>query len=338
MTPSVSVAMILKNAGQSVRRALDSIGGLYDEIIVILDSSTQDDTEAIVREEYGAKVTLKDWTGFADARNWSLRQARCDWLLIIDGDEELVDRGDLEELLPIADAAGVKTVLWTVRTVHESSGAIRTTDRGCPRMFKRSMGVRYRFAIHNQPVGIDTRAGKVTHSSAVLNAYYPDSYEERWERNEGRLLAYRAQHKRGSDEWRHATLYLARGATAVRDMPSAIRYAREGIEENPKACHSSMWPLYSQALLYVGGQDALDRVKEVLDECLGGCSKCDGEGFQPKNVDALHQMAAWWLRRWAEAESDPIRRFMESNTGKWVQHLPDAGQRLGMGFRKREGS
>ena len=67
---------------------LDSVKDIVDEIILV-DTGSTDKTKEIA-SEYGAKVFDFKWTGdFGEARNVSMDQATCDWILIMDPDEKL---------------------------------------------------------------------------------------------------------------------------------------------------------------------------------------------------------------------------------------------------------
>lgn len=65
-----------------------SVRGVADEIIVVDTGST--DSTLQIALSFGAKVVHHPWNGdFAAARNAGLQQARGQWILILDGDEEL---------------------------------------------------------------------------------------------------------------------------------------------------------------------------------------------------------------------------------------------------------
>lgn len=87
-TPTLSVCMIVKNEEENLPRVLSSIQGLADEIIVV-DTGSMDRTVEIARN-FGAKVYFFEWCDdFSAARNESLRHATCDYILWLDGDDEV---------------------------------------------------------------------------------------------------------------------------------------------------------------------------------------------------------------------------------------------------------
>ena len=83
----VSCFIVACNEADRIDRALISVHGLVDEIIVV-DSGSTDDTVKIA-ESYGAKVIFNKWEGDGPQKRFAEEQCRNDWLLNIDADEYL---------------------------------------------------------------------------------------------------------------------------------------------------------------------------------------------------------------------------------------------------------
>lgn len=84
--PSISAVLIVRNAASTVRRCLESIIDVVDEIVVV-DGYSSDGTQRICRE-YTDKIFLRTPKGIADLdRNFALSKAKGDWILYIDADE-----------------------------------------------------------------------------------------------------------------------------------------------------------------------------------------------------------------------------------------------------------
>lgn len=99
----ISVLIIAKNEAGSIGRAIKSVEGL-DEVLV-LDSGSSDNTPTIAQEA-GARLISTDWPGFAEQRRRALSLAKNDWCLFLDADEEL--DGDLRiSLMTFKPGTGV---------------------------------------------------------------------------------------------------------------------------------------------------------------------------------------------------------------------------------------
>lgn len=97
---TLSVVMIVKNEAKRLAACLDSVLPIADEII-ILDSGSTDNTEAIAKR-YGAKWFINtDWQGFGKQRQIAQGYATCDYIFALDADETIdkVLESTIRELL-----------------------------------------------------------------------------------------------------------------------------------------------------------------------------------------------------------------------------------------------
>jgi len=86
MQNTLSLVMIVKNEASKIRRCLDSVCSLVDEIIIV-DTGSTDNTRSIA-EEYKAQIYDFEWINdFSAARNFALSQATGNWSLVLDADE-----------------------------------------------------------------------------------------------------------------------------------------------------------------------------------------------------------------------------------------------------------
>jgi glycosyltransferase involved in cell wall biosynthesis len=83
----VSACVITLNEEENLSRALASLVGIADEIIVV-DSGSTDRTEEIARR-HGAQFFNRAWTNYADQKNFAAECATYDWIFSLDADEEL---------------------------------------------------------------------------------------------------------------------------------------------------------------------------------------------------------------------------------------------------------
>jgi len=83
----LTVTVITLNEERDLPRALASVRGVADEIVVV-DSGSADRTRELARQA-GARVVERGWTDFSDQKNFAAAQATQDWILNLDADEEL---------------------------------------------------------------------------------------------------------------------------------------------------------------------------------------------------------------------------------------------------------
>jgi glycosyltransferase involved in cell wall biosynthesis len=84
--PSFSATITTLNEAENIARTIRSLA-MADEIVVV-DSGSTDATVEIARQ-LGARVVHHQWEGFAAQKNFAAREARHDWILSLDADEEL---------------------------------------------------------------------------------------------------------------------------------------------------------------------------------------------------------------------------------------------------------
>ncbi|MGM0444673.1 MAG: tetratricopeptide repeat protein [Fibrobacterota bacterium] len=92
----ISLCMIVRNEAEGIAKTLSAARSLVDEVLVV-DTGSEDGTRAIAAD-YADRICDFAWCGdFAAARNFSLKEARWDWVLILDADE-VVTAGDRASL------------------------------------------------------------------------------------------------------------------------------------------------------------------------------------------------------------------------------------------------
>ncbi len=83
----VSLAVVSLNEERNLRRCLESVRGLCDEIVVV-DSGSADGTETVARD-FGAVWAYREWDSFHGQKNAALGLCRGEWVLSLDCDEAL---------------------------------------------------------------------------------------------------------------------------------------------------------------------------------------------------------------------------------------------------------
>ena len=83
----ISALIITFNEARNIARCIDALKAVADEIIVV-DSYSSDDT-VLIAESLGARVIQHSFEGYGAQKIVALKEARYDWILSIDADEEL---------------------------------------------------------------------------------------------------------------------------------------------------------------------------------------------------------------------------------------------------------
>jgi glycosyltransferase involved in cell wall biosynthesis len=159
----VSLTMIVKNEEKNIGTCLESVRGVFDEIVVV-DTGSTDRTIEIARS-FGARVFDFVWVDdFAAARNAALARATGDYAFWLDADDlvEPPQRQKLEVLLARLRAGGGNNPsAFVVRCAcdpgPDGSGGETVVDH--VRLFPLIEGVRWSYRVHEQILPALNRAG-----------------------------------------------------------------------------------------------------------------------------------------------------------------------------------
>lgn len=99
----LSAVLIAKDEEKNLPAALESVKGIADEIIVVVDDRTKDKTAEIARAA-GAKAVLRRFDGFGTQKQAALDLATKEWVLSLDADER-VEPALREEILARLDGS-----------------------------------------------------------------------------------------------------------------------------------------------------------------------------------------------------------------------------------------
>ncbi|MCB0760976.1 MAG: glycosyltransferase family 2 protein [Flavobacteriales bacterium] len=87
--PSISAAIITFNEERNIRRCLESLGDVVDEIVVVDSFST--DTTRNICEEFSVRFIQNPFEGHIQQKNFALQATTHHWVLSLDADEALTD-------------------------------------------------------------------------------------------------------------------------------------------------------------------------------------------------------------------------------------------------------
>jgi hypothetical protein len=141
--------MIVRNEEGRLARAIESVRGVADEVVVT-DTGSTDGTVALA-EGLGARVTRFEWCDdFAAARNACAAAARGEWVLWLDGDERLKP-GCGASLLAGLGATDVIAYQMLREEFVSEDAEEPIGEMHVLRLLRRDLPVRFEGRIHEHP-------------------------------------------------------------------------------------------------------------------------------------------------------------------------------------------
>lgn len=161
----ISTVILHKDETESLRRCLDSLSWCTD-IIIVQDNQTSSLGIEIDQKNVRVVQRLLD-DDFAAQRNLGMQQAKHDWVLFVDSDEELSN--ELIELLnsftpdsrTSAYAIPRIDIFWNKRILHGEVGS--AARNGILRLVNRTQGA-WQGSVHEVFVPKEGKTGKLDHS------------------------------------------------------------------------------------------------------------------------------------------------------------------------------
>jgi glycosyltransferase involved in cell wall biosynthesis len=199
MKAKVSLTMIVRNEEQNLSHCLESVRGLFDEIVVV-DTGSTDRTKEIAAG-FGARVVDFVWIDdFAAARNVALEHATGDYALWLDADD-VIEPQEKEKLKRLLDTLRPgKKEAYVLRCLCDTSdGEQIVVDH--VRLFPLLPDIRWERRIHEViNVAVD-RAGIVTKWTdiAVRHTGYADPVIHERKRQRNQVLLHRELADRPDD-------------------------------------------------------------------------------------------------------------------------------------------
>ncbi|MEW6652736.1 MAG: glycosyltransferase family 2 protein [Bacteroidota bacterium] len=86
---NLSAVIIAKNEEKNLEICLKSITEVFEDIVVIIDSSTTDNTLAVASKYQSVNCEVLDWQGYAKTKSYAVSKTKHNWVFWIDADEEL---------------------------------------------------------------------------------------------------------------------------------------------------------------------------------------------------------------------------------------------------------
>ena len=292
-SPTLSVAMIVKDEEKLLPNALASVKPWVDEIVVV-DTGSKDKTVEIA-SSFGAKLYHHLWEyDFAKHRNQSISYCAMDWVLILDADEE-IDQATAPLMRQALQKVGPEVGCIYFDAYNIMPDGSRDLLRR-PSIFRNTPEFGYRGKVHNEPSyqGVSLKTPiKLLHYGYGLPA------GEMEQKNARRLEMIRRWVEQEPGNWRSqyhfAQTLVSKPETAARAAQAALtalELARKGQEK--KHTLSNIYLILLQALTQDYGNDEL-----ILRHGR------DWADLAPDLPDPLLFMARthYAHKRWAEAKA-----------------------------------
>jgi glycosyltransferase involved in cell wall biosynthesis len=229
--PLISLTMIVKNEEKNIARVLDEARGLADELIVVDTGSTDRTVE--IAEACGASVRFFEWIDdFSAARNFAIEHATGEWILVLDGDDGVVESapGALRAEVA-AQPASVLFMRVPVRSPRADGTGYSVI--GSRRLFRNCPEIRWRHPVHetlvHQTLDQDPSTEFGAASLVIEHLGYADVAHRQKERKLDRNLRILKDAIARQPDHPNWYLYLAREHSHAGHNVTALRLIRRGL-------------------------------------------------------------------------------------------------------------
>ncbi|MDQ8738632.1 glycosyltransferase [Paenibacillus sp. LHD-38] len=148
--PKLTLCMVVRNEELLLPRCLESVKDLADEMIIVDTGST--DRTVQIAEQAGAIVFHEPWEqNFSKPLNRALREAKGEWILRLDGDEELIaeDKGKLRKLMIDPRAEGY---IFSIISLLNDQNVVEEEVSSFIRLYRNRPEYVYEGLIHEQVI------------------------------------------------------------------------------------------------------------------------------------------------------------------------------------------
>lgn len=303
---TVSVCMIVKNEERVLSRALESIQGIADEIIIV-DTGSSDKTKSIALE-YTDQVYDFIWCNdFAKARNYSFSKATMDYCMWLDADDIIMEE-DKEEFIKLKNNLSLDTsvVMMKYNTAFDTLGNPTFTYYR-ERLVRRKDNFKWNGFVHE----VISPKGKIEYSEiAITHKKIKQSDANR------NLNIYRMKLKEGAIFSPREIYYYARELyyhkfydEAIAEFKRFLNTGKGWVEDNIAACQ-----LISYCFHHIGNsRERLEWLLHTLCYDVPRAEVCCDIGKYFYEIKSYYQAIYWY--------SVAISCKRDDTTGSFV--MPD---------------
>jgi glycosyltransferase involved in cell wall biosynthesis len=252
---NLGIAVIVKNGGATLGKALASVSDLSNQIIVV-DTGSEDDSVSIATR-FGAEVHFFEWSNdFAAARNFVLGKMRTEWILSLDADEELAADTKIEDLILDDKVGGVR-----LQILNTLDGGKSVYSHKYTRLFRNDSRIRYTGKIHEQINESIFEAGYeiVDSDMKILHSGYADNSPEKIDRN--RELLIKELEKNPDDSW--IKFHLGETEFSSKEYARSKKLFEEALSSGQLSQEQTEKARIRLAQIAISS-DEIDRIEELL--------------------------------------------------------------------------
>lgn len=299
-TQLLSIAMIVKNEEAHLGACLNSIRGLWDDLVIVDTGST--DATVQIAKDAGARVFHFPWIGdFSAARNRSLEQCEGKWILWLDADDVVPAESRLQIQQMLATASPHKAYGFLIKNSQDAG--ITGPVFNQVRLFPNRKEIRFTGRVHEQvtpalqslSIPIEFLETRIVHTGYTD----PETIRQKQRRNYELMLKDIEINPRGVNAMK--LFALGNALLDLGDFAQATSWYRKSMEQSERV-----------------GEDRhiLEVIPIKLAECRGN------QGFQG---DALEMMNHYLLASPVQPSAVYLRAQLEESLGKVEDAARDFG-------------
>lgn len=265
--PQLTISLLVSNRPDSVRKCLDSLRPIMEQIpseLILVDTSKNPQIHNILWE-YTDQVYEFEWCDdFSKARNVGLKKARGEWFLFLDDDEWFVEIDELVQFFRSGEYKNYGYAHYQVRNFYDPSYTYYS-DSWVSRMIRIDADTEFRSKIHEYmyPVRGDY---KYIYAKAYHSGYIFATEEEKrahFERN-SKLLLKMIEEEPMNLRWK---IQMAQEYRSVKELDVLCKFCESCLEEmkdmksaNDAIHLGTFYAAYTEALLL---QKNYEKAKEI---------------------------------------------------------------------------
>jgi len=268
--PKLSICMIAKDEEANLKRCLDSFLPIIHEPwceLIIVDTGSTDRTIHVAKE-YTDQVYEKDFIpwDFSAARNYGIKKAHGEKVLIIDADEELKQESlyILEDLIMNPDHKE-PTAFFNLRSFY-TRDLKQFSEVLQPRLFTLDEDFCYQHAVHNKPnckpQYLFAPNITINHYGYIFEGKKGEALYQK-KNNDRSLPLLERDHKKTPDDI-HTLTHLVKTYYVTRNFDKTIEYGEMWVKKMRKEKYNEGWTAFLEVFInLVGAYLAKDDIKNA---------------------------------------------------------------------------